>query len=43
MDSFANGKFFVNLWKFQFFEKGSGEDFRVKGIVTLAFSQLTKE
>ena len=43
MDSFANGKFFVNSWKFQFFVKGSGEDFRVKWIVTLAFSQLTKE
>ena len=27
MDSLANCKFFVNLWKFQFFEKGSGEDF----------------
>ena len=43
MDSFANGKFFFNPWKFQFFEKGSGKDFRVKWIVTLAFSQLTKE
>ena len=43
MDSLANGKFFVDPWKFQFFEKGSGEDFRVKWIVTLAFSQLTKE
>ena len=41
--SFANGKFFVNPWKFQFFEKGSGEDLRVKWIVALAFSQLTKE
>ena len=43
MDSFANGKFFVNPRMFQFFEKGSGEDFRVEWIVTLAFSQLTKE